>query len=164
MQKHSSIILSLLLIFFISASVTSGQKVEKIRVADLDRILKNTDNNLYVINFWATWCAPCVAELPAFMTVSREYEKSGVKFVFVSLDFPSRIDKQLIPFLQKNKIEHEIAVMMETDANLWIDKVDPSWEGNIPSTLFLNNQKKIRHFYPEPIDEKDLRKLINTYM
>ena len=144
--------------------VASGQKVQQIKVADLERILNNKDNNLYVINFWATWCAPCVAELPAFVTVSGDYEKSGVKFVFVSLDFPSRIDKQLIPFLQKNKIDHEVSVMMETDANLWIDKVDPSWEGNIPSTLFLNNQKKIRHFYPEPLDEKELRKLINSYM
>jgi thiol-disulfide isomerase/thioredoxin len=150
-------------IIFSRPSVLTGQKVEYINAAGLEKILHNTDNKLYVINFWATWCAPCVAEIPAFETVSRDYDKAGVRFIFISLDFPSKVKEQLIPFLEKNKIDQEVAIMMETDANLWIDKVDPSWQGNIPSTLFLNNQKKIRYFHPEALDEKELRKLISSY-
>ena len=164
MRINRNIIIALFLIIFSRPSVSTGQKIEYINAAVLEKILHNTDNKLYVINFWATWCAPCVAEIPAFETVSREYDKAGVKFIFISLDSPGTVDIQLIPFLRKNKIEHEVNVMMETDANLWIDMVDLSWEGNIPSTLFLNNRKKIRNFYPEPLDEKELRKLINSYM
>lgn len=155
---------SLFLIFVGRESVISGQKVEHINADGLDKILHNADNKLFVINFWASWCAPCVAELPSFITLSREYEKAGVKFIFISLDFPSKIDQQLIPFLKKNKIEHVVNVMMETDSNLWIDKVDPSWQGNIPATLFLNNQKKIRYFHPDALGEQELRKLINSYL
>jgi hypothetical protein len=58
----------------------------------------------------------------------------------------------------------EVAVMMETDYNLWIDKVSPTWQGNIPSTLFLNSRKKIRHFHSEALNEQGLRKLINLYI
>jgi thiol-disulfide isomerase/thioredoxin len=152
------------LIFPVAGSIVSGQKIEYIKVPELEKILNNFDNKLYVINFWATWCAPCVAELPAFEKVSRDYDKTKVRFIFISLDSPGQIEKQLIPFLKKNKIDSEVSVMMETDANLWIDKVDASWQGNIPSTLILNNTKKIRYFHPEAIDEQGLRKLINSFL
>ena len=152
------------LIFSVAVSIVSGQKIEYIKVPELEKILNNFDNKLYVINFWATWCAPCVAELPAFEKVSLDYDKAKVRFIFISLDFPSQVEKQLIPFLKKNKIDFEVSVMMETDSNLWIDKVDPSWQGNIPSTLILNNTKKIRYFHPEAIDEQGLRKLINSFL
>jgi thiol-disulfide isomerase/thioredoxin len=153
-----------LLILSDAASIVSGQKIEYLKIPELEKILNNNDNKLYVINFWATWCAPCVSELPVFEKVTRDYDKKKVRFIFISLDFPSQIEKQLVPFLKKNKIDLEIAVMMETDANLWIDKVDPSWQGNIPSTLILNNPKKIRYFHPEAIDEQGLRKIINSYL
>lgn len=144
--------------------VVSGQKVEYYKIPELEKLLNNHDNKLYVVNFWATWCPPCVSELPAFEKVSGEYDKTKVRFIMISLDFPSQIEKQLIPFLKKNNVTLEVAVMMETDSNLWIDKVEPSWQGNIPSTLFFNNPKKIRNFHPEALDEQALRKLVNLYL
>ncbi len=164
MQVSRQITLILFMMVSCAVSFVSGQKIEYIKVPDLEKILNSTDNKLYVINFWATWCAPCVAELPAFEKVSRDYDKDRVRFIFISLDFPSQVEKQLIPFLKKNKIEQEVAVMMDPDANLWIDKVDPTWQGNIPSTLFLNNFRKIRLFHPETLDEQSLRNLINSYL
>jgi thiol-disulfide isomerase/thioredoxin len=163
-QKTRHIIITLLLIISGAVPKLSGQKIEYLKIPDLEKILNNTEDKLYVINFWATWCAPCVSELPAFEKVAKDFNQSKVRFLLVSLDFPSQIEKQLIPFLKKNKISLDVAVMMETDANLWIDKVDPSWQGNIPSTLVLNNQKKIRHFHSEALDEQGLRKLINAYL
>jgi thiol-disulfide isomerase/thioredoxin len=164
MQKSGNIILALFLIFSGSVPIVSGQKIEYLKIPGLEKILNNTEDKLYVVNFWATWCAPCVSELPAFEKVAKEFSPSKVRFLLVSLDFPSQIEKQLIPFLKKNKISLDVAVMMETDANLWIDKVDPSWQGNIPSTLVLNNKKKTRHFQSEALDEQGLRKLINSYL
>jgi thiol-disulfide isomerase/thioredoxin len=163
MQANRLLITALFLIYS-GGNTLSAQKIEYIKIPELEKILNNTDNKLYVINFWATWCAPCVAELPAFEKVSGNYDKSRVRFILISLDFPGQADKQLIPFLKKNKITMEVALMMETDSNLWIDKVDPSWEGNIPATIFLNNRKKIRVFHPEPLEEQGLRKLIELYI
>lgn len=146
---------------FATSLPVSGQKVEYIKTADLVKILKNKEDKLSVINFWASWCAPCVKELPHFEKVSKEYDRNEVTFFLISLDFPSEIEGKLIPFLKKNKITHNVAVMTDTDYNLWIDKVDPGWQGNIPATLIINNTKKIRSFHPVELDEKQLRELIN---
>jgi thiol-disulfide isomerase/thioredoxin len=164
MQNQRYILGSLILFLFSAAPEIYGQKVEYIKVPELEKILNSREDKLYVVNFWATWCAPCVSELPAFEKVGNEIDKNKVRFILISLDFPGQIEKQLIPFLKKNKISLEVAVMMETDANLWIDKVDPSWQGNIPSTLFLNNPKKIRYFHPEVLDEQGLRNLVDKYL
>jgi len=164
MQKQRNIPGILILFLFITFPEISGQKIEYFKVPELEKILNSREDKLFVVNFWATWCPPCVAELPAFEKVANGFDKDKVRFILISLDFPGQIEKQLIPFLKKNKISLEVAVMMETDANLWIDKVDPSWQGNIPSTLFLNNPKKIRHFHPEALDEQGLRNLVDKYL
>jgi thiol-disulfide isomerase/thioredoxin len=149
---------------FISAKEAIGQKIEYIKVPELEKMLNSKENKLLVINLWATWCAPCVKELPAFEKVAGEYEQSKVRFIMISLDFPSQIESQLKPFLRKNKITLDISVMMDTDYNSWIDKVDPQWQGNIPSTLIVNNGKKSRYFHSGEIDEPELRALINKYL
>jgi thiol-disulfide isomerase/thioredoxin len=141
-----------------------AQKIEQIRIDGLERILNSRENKLLVVNFWATWCPPCVMELPDFEKVAGEFDRSKVRFILVSLDFPSQIETQLKPFLEKNKITLDVTVMMDTDYNSWIDKVDPQWQGNIPSTLFLNNQRKSRYFHSGELDESGLRKLINQFI
>jgi len=82
----------------------------------------------------------------------------------VSLDFPSQIEKQLIPFLKKNMITLDVRIMTDIDYNAWIEKVDPSWQGNIPATLFFNNPRKTRYFHPGEIDEPGLKKIINSHL
>jgi thiol-disulfide isomerase/thioredoxin len=164
MKMSLRILTAIYLILAGATPIVSGQNIEYLKVPELQQILNNRENKLFVVNFWATWCSPCVSELPAFEKVSGEYDKDKVRFILISLDFPSQVEKQLIPFLKKNNITMEVAVMMETDSNLWIDKVEPSWQGNIPSTLFLNNSKKIRHFHSEALDEQGLRKLVNLYI
>jgi thiol-disulfide isomerase/thioredoxin len=154
----------ILLIAFLSVLNSSGQKIEYIKVPDLEKILKNTDNRLFVLNLWATWCAPCVKELPYFEKVAKEYDPGKVKFILVSLDFPSQIKNQLIPFLKKNKISIDVAIMTDLDYNSWIEKVDPDWQGNIPATLIFNNSRKQHVFYPGELDEKELRNMINKYL
>ena len=99
---------------------------------DLEPQLHLDNDTTYVINFWATWCAPCVAELPYFEDLNEKYDL--VKVVLVSLDFERQIDKKVIPFLNKNKIASEVVVLLDGKANRWIDRVDPNWSGAIPVT------------------------------
>lgn len=163
MRKLFSNIILAILVSFITLQV-HGQTVEKIKLPDLEKILNNPANKLFVVNFWATWCGPCVKELPHFETVSKDPEYKNVTFLLVSLDFPSQIDKQLIPFLKKNNITLKVSVMMETDYNSWIEKVDQAWQGDIPATLVYNNYKKQRTFHPGELDEPGLRKIINSFL
>ena len=156
--------LALLFCFLMSATRMTGQQLQYIKVPELERILNIQEDKLFVVNFWATWCPPCVSELPSFEKVAKEYDSDKVHFILISLDFPTQIEKQLIPFLKKNSITLDVPVMMDLNYDSWIDIVDSAWQGNIPATLFFNNSKKIRHFHSGEVDEPDLRKLIETYL
>lgn len=153
-----------IILFFVSVTVNLAQNIRKISKAELTSILKNPSNKLHVINFWATWCSPCVAELPEFQKAVDESDGSKVDFLFISLDFPSDADKKLMPFLKKNNYTFNVALMTETDYNSWIDDVDPVWQGNIPATLFFNHAQKIHHFIGEPMDKTKLVKTIHSLL
>ena len=163
MRKYYFLTVIFVLFIFASSSLT-GQKIEYIKISDLEKILRNPDNKLHVLNFWATWCAPCVSEIPAFEKTAKNYDPAKVRFILVSLDFPSQIEKQLIPFLKKNHVTLEVAVMTEVDYNAWIDKVDSSWQGDIPATLFFNNYKKSKYFHSGELSETELKKQINSLL
>ncbi|MGE5349359.1 MAG: TlpA disulfide reductase family protein [Actinomycetota bacterium] len=140
-----------------------AREIEKIGIPGLEKILASPEDQLYVVNFWATWCPPCVTEMPYFEKLSKEYRDKGVIFILISLDFPSQTESKLIPFLEKNEITADVKVMTNLDYNSWIEKVDASWQGNIPVTLFFNNAKKIKYFHPAEVTEKELRDLIIKY-
>lgn len=104
--------------------------------------LNKDDGYTYVINFWATWCGPCVKELPYFEQLITANKKENIRVILVSLDFPKKINSKLLPFLNKYKIQSEVIVLDDPKSNIWIDKVDPSWEGSIPVTIVYNGDKK----------------------
>jgi thiol-disulfide isomerase/thioredoxin len=157
------LLLAGLLISTISLVSLHAQEIEKIGISGLEEILAANEDQLHVVNFWATWCPPCVTELPYFEKLSQEFRGKGVKFILISLDFPSQIDSKLIPFLKKNKVTADVRVMTNLDYNSWIDKVDGNWQGNIPVTLFFNNARSIRYFHPSELTEKELRDMITKY-
>ena len=105
--------------------------------------LNRDDGYTYVINYWATWCGPCVKELPYFEQLLAAYNKQKVRVILVSLDFPKKIDSKLIPFLNKHNIQSEVVILDDPKSNVWIDKVDPSWEGAIPVTVVYKGKKRV---------------------
>lgn len=164
MRRLRYFMIVLIIAFISSSAAVPGQKIEYIKIPGLEKMLKDPQNKLLVINFWATWCAPCVSEIPVFEKTAKFYDASKVRFLLISLDFPSQIEKQLIPFLKKNKITIDVAVMTDLDYNSWIDKVDPQWQGDIPATLFLNNSTKVRYFHLGEVNEPELKKYINSLL
>lgn len=156
--------LIIVVLFVSSMSITFSQGIRKISKAELTGILNNPSDKLHVVNFWATRCAPCVKELPAFQKTLNETNGSKVDFLFISLDFPSDAEKKLLTFLKKNNYTFNVCLMTETDYNLWIGEVDLSWQGNIPATLFFNRARKIHHFVAEPIDKSQLVKTIQSHL
>jgi thiol-disulfide isomerase/thioredoxin len=142
---------------------TSRQdSIPVISFSELQNLMDQRGDTLYILNFWATWCKPCIMELPDFERIHREYTYDGskVKVLLISLDFPEKINTSLIPFLNRNNIASEVWVLDEPDANAWIDRVDPSWSGAIPATLFLH--KNLRHFHEGTMTYEELLKTINN--
>ncbi len=112
---------------------------------DFEPHLHLQNDTTYLVNFWATWCTPCVEELPAFERIGEEYRHHMVKVLLVSLDFPGQIESRLVPFLEQNEIQSEVLVLNDPDANKWIDRVDLSWSGSVPATLIYHGSDRTFH-------------------
>ncbi|MBR9979282.1 MAG: TlpA family protein disulfide reductase [Bacteroidetes bacterium] len=114
-----------------------------------------------VLNFWATWCAPCVEELPYFEEITREYDVRDVRVILVNLDFRGQLEKRLLPFIKKHELRSEILVLDDPDANAWIDRVDPAWSGAIPATVIYNADR--RAFYEQSFTREELQTLVSSF-
>jgi len=135
----------LLLLFFASASTGLWAQKPSVPVIDFERfrpLLHQQNDTTYVINFWATWCVPCVKELPDFEKLNAKYKDRKFKMLLVSLDFRSTMQSRLMPFIEKNQLEAEVTLLHAPDANAWIDLVDPSWSGAIPATVIYQGDKR----------------------
>jgi thiol-disulfide isomerase/thioredoxin len=120
---------------------------------------KSTDT-VYIINFWATWCKPCIKELPDFEKINHDYRNEKVKVYLVSLDFPDKHDELLIPFIKEHNIHSEVIHLTDPDANSWIDKVSPFWSGSIPVTVIYKGNS--REFYEKALTYDELKKIIES--
>lgn len=145
------------------ANIESKTVIETYDFTGFEKFLNFKDDKTYVINFWATWCKPCVAELPYFEDLYKNYQDKNVEVILVSLDFPKKIDKSLIPFVEKNKLKSRVILLDDSKQNEWIPKVDENWSGAIPATVIYNKNEK--GFYEQSFTyvelEKQLKKFLN---
>ncbi len=128
----------------------------------LETYMKVEGDTTYVYNFWATWCAPCVKELPSFLKLNEKYKDKPFKLVLVSLDFPKSVEKSLMPFLEKKKMNVEVVLLNDPDANSWIEKIDKDWSGAIPATLIINKNK--RKFYEQSFEYEQLEEEVKSFI
>jgi len=124
-----------------------SKKVDIVKFEGLQKMMNQVSDTTLVVHFWATWCKPCVEELPAFEKLSREYSTKKIRFVMVSMDFPKDLQEKVVPFLAKNNIHSEVVLLDEPDYNAWIDDIDKEWSGTIPATLMLNLTMRKRLFF-----------------
>ncbi|MBS9523910.1 TlpA family protein disulfide reductase [Litoribacter ruber] len=134
----------------------SDGKLKIVSFEEFEEIIEAPSDGIRVYNFWATWCAPCIKEMPHFQTVSRS---EGVELMFVSLDDgrkPDRVEN----FMEKRNITSPVVLLDDIDYNRWIGKVSDDWSGAIPATLFIDANGK-RHFHEGEMSEQELKDFIN---
>lgn len=127
----------------------------------LSHYLNQKNDTTYVVNFWATWCQPCVEELPHFEEINKKYKENKVKVVLVSMDFKKDIEKKLLPFINNKQLKSEVILMREPDLNSWLPKVDTTWSGALPATVIYNKDK--RKFYEKQFTYAELEKEISNF-
>ena len=159
-MKYTSRILSIIAVLFLLSCANSSKNT--IEIVDFDGLYSKIDlsvDKTYVINFWATWCAPCVKELPYFEEVNKKFKDKNTEVILVSLDFPSQIESKLKPYLRKNKIKSKVILLDDSKMNTWVPKVSEQWDGGIPATLIVNSTNY--NFYPKPFKKEELYFEIN---
>ena len=138
----------LILLFMLSlAGFSKAQTVNLLSVDQLENRLSKGNDTLYVVNFWATWCAPCVAEIPNFEKLQAAYRNQPLKVLMVSVDFRSKLESAVKPFVKRNHLQNEIFVLNEKNQQDYLGKISKEWSGALPATLIVNRQKNIRQFY-----------------
>lgn len=128
----------------------------------LQHFLTTDTDKIYVVNFWATWCAPCIKELPYFEKLNSTYEDKNVEVLLVSLDFPKKYDSHLKPYIKKNNLKSKVLALDDNNSNTWIPAIDPDWSGAIPATLIFNKDK--RQFYERTFTYEELEKEVQQFL
>jgi thiol-disulfide isomerase/thioredoxin len=139
-------------------SFCSAQEIPVIKIRELEKMIQSKDKDVLVVNFWATWCAPCVKELPYFEALYQQ-KNPKLQIVLISLDYADKIDR-VKTFVARKNLTTPVFLLDEIDYNSWIDKVDPSWQGAIPATLIINTATGQRKFVAKEIEEGQLDILI----
>lgn len=129
--------------------------------SSLAPLLNRKDDKTYVVNFWATWCKPCVEELPAFEKLNKNYKDKNVEVLLVSLDFPDEVTGKLLPFLKEHKIASHVVLFDDPNQDVWISKINEDWSGALPATLIYNASE--RKFFEKPFTYKNLENELHQF-
>jgi len=135
------------------ATQGKAQSVPVWKIADLRREMGKQDDTVRIFNFFATWCKPCMEEMPDLLASRAATKGDKVRFWFISLDFKKDLSRKVELFTTKSGLQGAIALLDETDYNSWLPSINKNWEGNIPATLFV---------FPKGINSKFLARQLRA--
>lgn len=143
-------------------SESGAEKVRTVNYEELKPLLHKKDAKNYIVNFWATWCAPCVKELPYFEALAENYKDNNIEVLLVSLDFPKQKDSKLLPFLAKNNIKSKVVLLDDVNEDMWIKAISEDWSGALPATLMYNKSKRI--FFEQSFTKETLNSEVQKFL
>jgi len=150
------VLVAFLLLVAFSAN---SQKAEVVKLDQLQSFIQAKTDHIKVINFWATWCAPCIKELPLFEKLGQD--RSDVQVTLVSMDLdldpnPEKVHK----FVARKKLQSKVMILDAKDPNSYIDEIEKNWSGALPATIIINGKTGQRKFVEKELHEGELEKLI----
>ena len=156
-MKISFLVFMLVILF----NKTDAQQIQKIKIKVLTDLTATSDSVL-IINFWATFCKPCVEEIPYLIKLAKKYKKEKASLYLVSLDLEDYYPEKIKKFVAKKKYAAKIAWLDESNADYFCPLIDASWSGGIPATLFINNKTGYKKFYEKQLSATEIEVAIKA--
>jgi len=125
-------------------------------------LISNSEKTL-LVNFWATWCKPCVEELPYFEMMQKKYGDDKFEVLLISLDFLEEYETKFLPYLKDNQIVSKCYLLDYSKNKNWINEVNPQWSGALPATIMYSNKEKINFFKEGELSLPQLDSLVTLY-
>ena len=145
--------------FLFVGTLLRAQEVKSVKITELEKTIAESKTPL-IINFWATFCVPCLQEIPYFQEIAGQYKSKDVSIVFVSLDMKKDFPVKVNDMAKRLKLIYPVVWLNETNADYFCPKIDTSWTGGMPSSLFVNNATGYHKFFEEPLSKEGLEKEI----
>ena len=155
-------VIILILFFGLVFNSFSQNTVEVIGVDKLMELINNKSEKVRVINFWATWCGPCVKELPYFEQFGAD-NPDQVEVILISLDFVEKLDR-VNNFIQRRGLVSQVYLLDDIDYDSWIGKVSDKWSGAIPATMFIDSKNGKYLFFEKEMYEGELTSIYNKLL
>ena len=131
--------------------------------AGLTKLVKNDTDHLLLVNIWATWCGPCVTELPELVTINRMYRRRNFKLVTISLDEPEQKDDAL-KLLREKHVAATNYLSTVSNRDRFADLLDKEWQGPVPYTLLIAPGGKIIYRQANQIEPLEVRRNIVEFL
>jgi thiol-disulfide isomerase/thioredoxin len=141
----------------------NAQEIKAIKITELARAIRESKTPL-IINFWATFCVPCIQEMPYFQEMTKKYESKNVALMFVSLDLREAYPTKVNAMANKLKLTSPVVWLNETNADYFCPLIDSSWTGGMPSSLFVNNSTGYHKFFEDQLSREKLEKEIQAML
>lgn len=151
-MKKISFSIALILYFLLTGK---AQEIQLVKIEDLKKIYNRPNDTTYVINFFATWCGPCMMEIPVLNQFQSDHSTEKIQLILVSLD-NAKTMKKLPPLIKKMKIQAPVFLLNESSDYSWLPYIDQRWQGSIPATMVVNSKKNIKAFFETPLEKGQL--------
>lgn len=154
----------LIVILVLCTAPAYSQAISAVSAVQLNERLNAGTDTIYVVNYWATWCIPCVKELPALEKIQEQYKDKPVKVLLVSFDFKEQYPEQLEKWVQQKQLKSEVVWMNESVPDEFIPRLNNDWSGSLPATTILYKRKAYRYFTEASVTYKELDGIIHPLL
>jgi Thiol-disulfide isomerase and thioredoxins len=136
--------------------------LETVTHEDAMAVLRQSDARLTVVNFWATWCVPCVEEFPAFVKLDQTLDHRGVNVMFISTDFPNEKQK-VVNFL----VEHDVtgtSYLKTGNSTEFVNGFSEDWSGAVPATFIYDDEGTLLDFWEGKASFEELKQRVTNHL
>jgi thiol-disulfide isomerase/thioredoxin len=141
--RHWIIVLAMLGIAAQAQNPVGPLEIRAISAAEFDSLLSDARGEVVLVNLWATWCAPCLREIPELMRLRENYQDKGFRLIAVAMDDPADLETHVRPFREQRFPQWETLQRAEFDMDRFVSVIDPAWNEVLPTSYLIDRTGKV---------------------